>query len=388
MEATMKCTAKILLACLPLLATLCAAAQDKTPAAKPAAVLAQYDVARDGDSLLLPVTLNGKKYQFLVDTGATLNCFDRSLPLGEPRTTSRIETAAGVVARTLFNPPDASVGDLRLRSENPVFGVDLKAMREVGGDSIYGALGMDFLRKHVVQIDFDAGKLSFLQSAGPECGEPIRMPLADLERPCVWVDIAGELPKLLIIDTGHAGLSGCLDQELFESLLAKKRLKVVGNTLSETFAGKVEGRIGQVAGIALGDLQHGNLVFEESSNRKSWLGLDYLSRFVVTLDFPKSLLYLRKGKRFNEPARWDCSGLHLLRIDSSTVVHSVDKDGPAAACGLRAKDVILRLGGTAANEASMFSLRRRLCVPDGPIHVVARRGSNQIEVDMDLKQSP
>jgi hypothetical protein len=57
-------------------------------------VLAEFDVAKGGDVILLPVRLKGKTYHFAMDTGASLTAYDRSLKplLGQPISTARAQT--------------------------------------------------------------------------------------------------------------------------------------------------------------------------------------------------------------------------------------------------------------------------------------------------------
>src|SRR5438045_6490262 len=83
---------------LALLAVIgTSAAEGPKPADHAPLVLSEFNVARDGDFLFLPVTLQGKKYLFLIDTGATWNVYDRSLPLGKPKGEVVVEAADGLV---------------------------------------------------------------------------------------------------------------------------------------------------------------------------------------------------------------------------------------------------------------------------------------------------
>jgi hypothetical protein len=146
------------------------AAEGPKPAVDASLVRKQFDIARDGDALLLPVTLKGKKYLFVVDTGANTNFYDRSLPLGRPRGEAMVAGADGPVSLPLYDSPDTSVGGLSLRSDRPVCGVDMRPFREASGYEVYGVIGMGFLRDHVIRIDFDGGKLTFLKEAGKDPG--------------------------------------------------------------------------------------------------------------------------------------------------------------------------------------------------------------------------
>jgi hypothetical protein len=64
--------------------------------------------------------------------------------------------------------------------------MDLGKLREAAGLKFDGILGMDFLRNHVVRIDFDNDEVNFLRSVGPNPG--VRVPVIFQGNwPCVAV---------------------------------------------------------------------------------------------------------------------------------------------------------------------------------------------------------
>jgi len=118
----------------------------------------------------------------------------------------------------------------------------------------------------------------------------------------------------------------------------------------------------------------------------SILGLSYLSRYKVTLDFPNNTLYLQKGKRFSEPDNPDFSGLNLWRIDKHITVHSVEDNSPAKISGIQKDDVILSINGTNINELDLFSIRRLLCQRENKkIELIIRRNDTEIAKSFKLK---
>jgi hypothetical protein len=67
----------------------------------------------DRAGLLLPVKLNGEELLFMLDTGAALNVFDRSLELGESQESATIEAADGSeIELPMFASPRALLGAL------------------------------------------------------------------------------------------------------------------------------------------------------------------------------------------------------------------------------------------------------------------------------------
>jgi hypothetical protein len=376
-----------LLYLLPALICLAPAAGAGRPPEAPAAaeILERFEVPRGGDGLLLPVTLRGKKYLFLLDTGSTLNVYDRSLPLGAPVDTGTVSGLAGDVNVRLYEAPDARVGKFRLRSAARVVGFDFAKVREVSGHPIYGVVGMEFLHQHVVRVDCDRSEVLFLKSAGPGCGEPVRLAADPLRMPVVTVDLGTWGPRPFLVDTGAVHGTGDLGADLFESLLREKRMTVVSRSFRETLSGTAPQRLGRLPSLRLGSYTLTDRVFGES--RGSLLGMGFLARFVATFDFPHGTLYLKKGKGFDRPDRWNTSGLHLVRRGGKVVVHSVNKGSVAAAAGVRSGDVVVRAGDLDADHVSLFRLVGAYLTADGEAKVVRlrlRRGHDEHEVTLRL----
>src|ERR1700730_15960962 len=121
------------------------AAQAEIPALDPELILEQFDIARNGDALLLPITLGARTYHFILDTGANLSAYDKSLLTGRPKKSMQLDTGEGSMSVSLYDAPVAYLGSLDIRCDELVAGVDLKKIRAVSGLEIYGVVGMDFL---------------------------------------------------------------------------------------------------------------------------------------------------------------------------------------------------------------------------------------------------
>src|ERR1022692_2723488 len=111
-------------------------------------VLERFKIGRHGEAILVPVTLNGKAFHFLLDTGANVTVFDSALPLGAAKRKNMVNSPAGPVEIQFFDAPDAKIGSLKLRTAEEIAGFDQGKLREVTGHEIYGVVGMDFLKSH------------------------------------------------------------------------------------------------------------------------------------------------------------------------------------------------------------------------------------------------
>lgn len=353
--------------------------------AKPPQVLAEFPIFPDGDVLLLPVQFGEKQHLFLLDTGATNSVYDSTFRarLGDPIRKQQVETSDGSVQLSIFQAPEASAGKLSLRTEQPVLCADLKVVREVTGHQIMGVVGLDFLRQHRIRIDFDASKLEFLDSleAEPGISVPVKYSHHYYHAKAF---VAGEEEQFMI-DTGCGGYtSGNLETKLCERLMQARKIKKVSKDPYRSASGTSEHQTLALNDFDLGPFTHHHLYF--SRGPRTLLGLSYLSRYIVTFDFPNQKMYLKKGKRFDQSDARDQSGLHILRLEGQTVVAIVDSGSPAARAGIEPKDVLLKLDNLNAQKTRIHVLRQRLAHENETVRLRLRRGDQEREIDLKLSK--
>lgn len=347
---------------------------------------------------LLPITLDGKEYLFAVDTGASLNIYDATLrsSLGSPQGDLPTMGAAGNRNLELFAPPDARLGKLKLRiessdsrkqSQTPVQCMDMSMIRKVAGEPIFGFIGMDFLQRYIVQLDPDAGKIRLFSDTttpSPEWGTPVPMvPVpSPFNVPCVMV-VIGRTQTRFLIDTGNNG-AGDLEQDLFDRLAAGGDLSVIAETLLESITGTSRIVLGRVQRLSIGNQTQEGLIFNRG--RMNVLGLGFLGRYRVTLDFPHQRLYLRPGKSAARLDYPDMSGLHLIRDEGKTLVHTVDPNSPAHQAGIRTDDEIVQVNGKPAQSYKLEMIRRILAsAPGDRVHLQTRRGDQVQDCQLVLR---
>jgi hypothetical protein len=349
-------------------------------------VLAEFDVAKGGDLILLPVRLKGKTYHFAMDTGASVTAYDRSLKplLGQPISTARGETNSKLIDVQLFAPPDAKIGDLPVRGPLPVTVLDLRALREASGLDVYGVIGMDFLQRYVIRIDFDRGKVAFLRAGQADAGRAVPMPF---KRGTYWVEVqlggvAG--PQWFMVDTGDHNSLG-LTKDLLGHLVRAGKASWGAQRLRADAAGEHQERDARLAPLTVGGFEHHRLTANAVTGNNV-LGLGYLSRYVVTFDFPGGRLYLKKGGTFDQPEPCDRTGLTLRRIAGKATVYAVAKGSPAESAGIRPKDLLDEVEGKGLDRWSFHQLSRLF--GDGQkksINLRVRRGERVLRVTVQLE---
>lgn len=356
-------------------------------------LLAEFTTARDGEPILLPLTMGGQTYRFLLDTGANRTTFDESLEslLGQPKETLQVETTDRKIHRmNVYYAPEAFVGPLGLQDAGAVFCVDLTSLREATGLAIDGVLGNTFLRRYAVQIDFDAGKVRFYQSenAQPDesWGQATKMSMLPSGVPVVAVGLAQDIENIMLVDTGY-GETGILPAELFDALRKEKNVPVAAAKHLNQEGQEVQTLVARVGDMRLGENRYVGLILDRSETAVSMLGLGFLSRHIVTFDFPNDKLYLKPGLRYNLPDEIDMSGLHLLRKPQGVVVHSVDADSPAAVVGMATGDILRRVNGQDVGGMSLIQIRKMLRAGEGKaVEIIFQRGEKGYKTTLTLKK--
>lgn len=321
-------------------------------------ILAEFTIEKGGDFILLPVDFKGKEYSFVLDTGCSHTVFDSSLKheLGDVKRIERGLTAGGLMAYEMHDAPAAFLGPFNMQDCGEIFCEDFRMLSYIQGKRISGVIGMNFLRKYVVQIDFDKGVLSFLElveKPNAHWGKEMVINYYRLGIPQITGNIGGSIKVDFIVDTGD-NTTGALERRVFERVLAEKNTKTF-EALFATAFGIVRNKEARIDRFSIGSFEYQDLIFGEGIFSR--LGLSFLSRHLVTLDFQNNRIYLKKGSDFKKIDETDMSGLHLIRISNKTIVHSVDEDSPAQKAGIESKDVILKIGDKDVNEYEMWELR-------------------------------
>lgn len=352
--------------------------------------LANESFTFDPDELLVlvPVRVGNKDYPFFLDTGATWSVFDVSLRshLG-PRVKS---VSVGLpngrnMGVELHTPPDARVGSLPLAKE-PVVCHDLTPFREASGCNIRGTIGMDFLKDWIIAIDFDEGRLDILPpetEKNPQWGEGIPFVFAKSGSPLLLATVGEKTRTPFLIDTGWAGTGG-LNDWLIKRLVSSNEARITGDNEGVDVSGRCRSRVARLSQLSLGPFRHESL--RCSGGNGDNLGLGYLSRYRVTIDFPGKCLYLAKGKRFADHDLGRTCGLGFSFKETGVEVAYVDEKGPAHTAGVRVKDVVVKLGGKPISEWKSSQIHRLLRANGKTIQLTVERDGKPIELSFVSKE--
>ena len=288
-------------ACFVLLALLCSCVTQNwyTPAPSIPRLLPNEIAFTDlngpagrGGNLFLTLRLeDGQELAFMVDTGSPVTVLDKSLA---PKLGERVAPGdaffplherrepAGV-----YRAPAIYLGNTRLLTGRWIITENLAAMT---GGALGGILGMDCLRFYSVQLDFSQNMLRFLDLNAPQLpdlGQPFPMILSESGPMEVSVpgDFFGAANGTSQIDTGDPWDGAATSNLLHQAVHAQ----TADWSKPVDPAGRQKAHFPQVtfAGQKYSDVvlhAHGRHV----------IGLRFLARHLVTLDFPRGTMHLKR----------------------------------------------------------------------------------------------
>lgn len=251
--------------------------------ALPAEVPINSEAGRGG-LLVVPVKLeSGEEVYFLLDTGSG-SCLDKSLEskLGKPVGTETVQSWGVETKVNVYATPRLYLGGAALQTEPHIVTYDLAHLSGWSDRPIKGMLGTDCLRHYCIQLDFAAGKMRFLDSEHTDrqtCGKafPI-VPLNSRDgRPAVSENLFGAQGANSLIDSGYNS----------DGWLMPKYYRQWTNEAAPPAGGEARSPNGLFGGE-----KYAFMSLRVEDVESDGIGLRFLARHLVTLDFPNKTMYL------------------------------------------------------------------------------------------------
>ena len=232
---------------------------------------------------------NGENVPMVIDTGCPTTCLDTSF---ERKLGQRIKTDVlwdfGVKSQiNVYAAPKLFLADTPLMKIGPyVVTHDCRQISSEVGHPVMGILGMDILQNYCIQLNFASHSVSFLdydRSNKSRWGAPFE--LFEIGDGCFAISnnlAGGNGPSL--IDTGY-NQDGWLVPDLFHQWTNQSaRLHSPNGILGRQ----------QYPALDLHGVNPGLLATGDAHIKFNGIGLRFLARHLVTLDFPEQTLYLKR----------------------------------------------------------------------------------------------
>lgn len=270
------------------------------PADSPASVcLPMNDDAGRGNWIVVTIKLEGgKQLPFIIDTGNPVTLFDDSLKpkLGKSLGTSTIRNFGKSYTTSIYPTPKLFVGNKALKMGDPgICTLDCKRFSSPHGHPVMGILGMDVLVNYCLQLDFQTGTICIsdeLMTKEKDLGLAFDLVnVGEKMDGCFAIkgNLAGVKDSDSLIDTGF-NYDGWLTPKAFE---AWTNLAVTPSN------GEARSPRGVLAGQIYRDLDLHKIGEEGNGNDQhasiNGIGLNVLAQNLVTFDFPRRKMYLKRS---------------------------------------------------------------------------------------------
>lgn len=316
--------------------------------------------------------LDGRPAKFLVDTGG----FNATSPDGARKFGLKTagKLAAGGVGEQRMDLALAQAHEVRIGAAalaDPVFYViDFGNLAAVEGYASDGLVGYEMFRRFAVEIDYARHVLTLTDPAkftAPAGAIAVPFEIDD-HIPIVQGTLDG-IALRISIDTGsrsslslHAPFAR--EHGLIERYRAAPEAVLgwgVGGASRERPArfGTLVLGSARIDGIA-GEIHTGDKGSFANPDLGANLGGGVLSRFTVTFDYAKRVMYLVPNARYGTPDAFDRSGLWLLGEGDGLKVVDVAADSAAASAGLKVGDRVVAIDGEPVTKRALPDWRQRL----------------------------
>jgi hypothetical protein len=346
-------------------------------------------------------TVDGKgPYTFIVDTGGHTLLSPHLIsevglkPIGEAVTSGAGEKH-GTTGFVHFG--EIAIGGVRLLDQDG-FATDIYD-KAIEGIPVDGMVGFELVRRMVTTIDYGRHTITFIRpdrfEAGPDSGVSVPFVFYD-HLPNVPGRI-GDLPARFDIDTGSRSALDVTSPFVASHRLRERFTKGTVAVTGYGVGGPARSYVVRMPSVAIGSITMEDPVVDLSEARSGSfsdpnfdgnVGSGLLKRFVVTFDYARQLMYLKRIEPVPpDVGTFDRSGLWINAHSDGYEVMDVAPGSAAAQVGLAVGDLITLIDGRPATDAGLSDTRQRLRTeqPGTQVELTVRRGSRMLNVILVLR---
>lgn len=324
----------------------------------------------DGHPILIKAKLNDspKDYTFVVDTGAlTLIRQDVANTLGLPEglEVEANDSSGNSEKIHLVQLQKISVGDMKV--SNCATGIlnDSK-FSEFFPENIDGIIGSNFFRFFSVALDFKNKQITLSKSGATLAHHhytfqiPFTLDIKNGFAPKISCIIDDDIKTKAIIDTGTpcTSLSLALVKKTQE-FKSGHAIKAIGSMSGGLAGQSKEDYILRVNRLHIGDMQLTNIPLSSHSrdNDEMLIGDDFLSKYLVTLDYPSGKMYLLSNGESLEknPLMY---GIGLKKLKGKTILSGIWPNSSAPKSGIRVGDEIIKINSIDTAKLPILELTK------------------------------
>ncbi|WP_423129737.1 aspartyl protease family protein [Gaoshiqia sp. Z1-71] len=364
--------------------------------------------------IIIPVMINDSDtLNFILDTGVRIPIITElpyvnklNLNFLQPVTVSGLGEGESLTAyRSGNNTLKIGGGLVSFNQEVHMVISENFQISQILGLPVHGLIGFNLFKDFVVEIDYDAHKLTVSKPdyyRSRVNNRDIVMPLhfehnKPYVRTTIMTDKHEEVPVKLLVDTGAS-------DAIWLSTNSDERISLPENHI-ETFLGRglngnLYGKKGRIGGIWVGPLvlYEPIVAFPDAGlvdqiitdDRNGTLGAEILRRFYVTIDYPGNQIKLRPTSKVKDEFNYNMSGLEISNPFPGMSVFTIDQvreNSPAYYAGLMENDQILSVNKTNHKSLTLNDINLLLqSKEDRKISITVLRKGEEITTSFQLQR--
>jgi hypothetical protein len=351
--------------------------------------------------IYVEATIDGKgPYTFIVDTGGHTLLSPHLIkevglkPIGEAVTSGAGE---GHGTTGFVHVGEIAIGGVRLRNQDG-FATDIYD-KAIEGIPVDGMVGFELVRRMVMTIDYGRHTITFTRPDRFEAGagSGVRVPFVFYDHLPNVPGRVGDLPARFVIDTGSRSELDITSPFVVEHRLRERFTKGTVGVTGYGVGGPARSYVVRTPSVSTGSITIEDPIVDLSEARSGSfsdpnfdgnVGSGLLKRFVVTFDYARQFIYLKRIEPLPpDVGTFDRSGLWINAHGDGYEVLDVAPGSAAAQVGLAVGDLITLVDGLPATDAGLSDMRQRLRSeqPGTQVQLTVRRGSRMLNVTLFLR---
>ena len=285
----------------------------------------------------------------------------------------------------------------------PFSTIPLSVSASIFGRPTDGILGDDFIKRFVVEIDYDASLLRLHQAESFTYNGPGKRVLvqADTGEPFVEgkILLKGREPihATFKIDTGSTDVVGFNKNYIQDNAVLKNSGKTF-DARGSAVGGDTEGILFKIDGVIIDEFMLEKPVVGatlssggfENRPDSGTIGAGLLSHFKLWLDFSRNQMFVEKGALYGQKPGEDKFGVWLFMTGGKNHAgfqpYTVLMNSPAAEAGIQKGDIFIAIDGRPASDWTLNDLWQLIRGKEGEKHVfIIERDGKTLTKEIELK---